>query len=90
MCVVLREVRREWAVDILAPLLRDLRATGFGVHPVRSEQPEPTAAIRVCDAAAETISLANEGVSFSMVGTRTDLSRQIKSIREWIAKHKSK
>ena len=86
ICCVLREVRGEWAIDLLAPLLKDRRATGFGIHPVNSSSPDaPTAAIRVCDAAAETISRANETLPFSMIGTRPELDRQIKLIRERIA-----
>ena len=74
---------------MLAPLLTDHRTSGFGTHPVNSSPDAPTATIRLCDSAAETISLANEALPFSMVGTRRQLDLQIKLLRERIADAKS-
>jgi hypothetical protein len=89
MCHVLRKVRGEWAINLLAPLLNDRREANGWTYPVKANENEPRLPIRICDEAAQTIALGvkNEKISFSMVGTHADLDRQIGAIQQWITKN---
>lgn len=81
-CHALREVRPEWATDLLKPLLADQRETDGWTYAVEPNQNEPRLPIRICDEAAETIATADNSFHFDMHGTHADLDRQIKVIQE--------
>lgn len=80
-CHALREVRTEWAVELLAPLLDDRREAEGWTYASTPPENEPRLPIRICDEAAETIAAANKGLPFEMRGNHADLDRQIKVIQ---------
>lgn len=81
---LLRRMRQEWASELLRGSLQDKRESRrrYEVNPGENEDLLP---IRVCDAVAETLALAVDGVEFSMEGTHADLDAQIETIKETIA-----
>jgi hypothetical protein len=80
---VLRQTQPQWAVELLAPALTDKREFGWD-YPLVPGQNEPRRPIRVCDEAAETISMSRPDLKFVMAGEHADLDRQIASMRERI------
>jgi hypothetical protein len=80
MCHVLRKARGDWSTGLLAPLLTDKRATGwtYGVYP---GQNKPRLPIRVCDEAAQTISMQFPSLSFRLAGNHRDLDRKIETMQ---------
>ena len=88
VCHALREVRREWAAGLLAPLLSDRREADGWSYAVNPAQNEPRLPIRICDEAAETIAEATRDLSFKMQGTHADLDRQVKVIQDALTKHR--
>jgi hypothetical protein len=81
-CYALRAVRKEWAAELLAPLLDDRREADGWTYAVNPTENEPRLPIRICDEAAETIAGANKDLSLEMQRTHADLDRQIKVIRD--------
>ena len=79
MAKVLQTTQRQWAVELLAPALTDKRECGeeYALIP---GQNEPRRQIRICDEAAETISLSRPALKFKMAGEHSDLDRQILEI----------
>jgi hypothetical protein len=77
---VLRKTRSEWAVELLFPALTDKREFGW-TYAVVPGQNEPRRSIRVCDEAAETISLSRPDVPFNLAGEHEELDRQIATMR---------
>ena len=80
MAHVLRKTRSEWAVELLSPALTDKREFGWS-YPAVSGQNEPRRPIRVCDEAAETISLNRRDLPFKLEGEHENLDRQIALMR---------
>jgi hypothetical protein len=69
MARVLHDTRKEWAVELLWPALTDKREVMFFQN------------IRVCDVAAESISLSRPDLPFKMEGDHENLDRQIAIMR---------
>jgi len=82
VCEVLKETKPAWAIELLRPLLRDKRPVGGYSHPVSNADSNASLPIRVCDAAAETLSKNESKLKFSIVGTNEDLDRQIQVIQQ--------
>lgn len=80
-CLALREVRGEWAIDLLAPFLNDRRELDRWTYAVDFAQNERRLPIRICDEAATTIALANEDLKFEMQGDRARLDFQIQAMQ---------
>jgi hypothetical protein len=80
MSQALRKTQRQWAVELLAPALVDKREFGW-TYALVPGQNEPRRPIRVCDEAAETISLSRPDLPFTMAGEHADLDRQIAAMR---------
>jgi hypothetical protein len=85
MIHVLRETRKDLAVELLAPALNDKREFGWSYALVKGQN-EPRRPIRICDEAAETISMSRPEMPFKMEGEHKDLDRQISVMRELIEK----
>jgi hypothetical protein len=81
---VLRETRREWATELLAQALTDKREFGWSYALVPGQN-EPRRSIRVCDEAAETISMSRPELTFKMAGEHEDLDRQITAMQTRIS-----
>jgi hypothetical protein len=82
VCEALKETRGEWDQEFLWPMLSDKRPSKGYSHPVKRNADEPRRTIRVCDAAAEKISLHRKDVKFVMVGTEQELDHQIRQMRK--------
>jgi hypothetical protein len=80
MAQVLRRTRSEWAAELLSPALTNKRDFGW-TYAVVPDQNEPRRPIRVCDEAAETISLSRPELPFKLAGEHEDLDRQIAAMR---------
>jgi len=80
MAHVLRKTRSDWAAELLSPALKDKREFGW-TYALVPGQNDPRRAIRVCDEAAETISLSRPDISFKLEGEHENLDRQISTIR---------
>jgi hypothetical protein len=87
MAMALRKSRCEWAVDLLKPALEDRRDSGW-TYALVAGQNEPRRQIRVCDEAAETISMCRRDLHFEMSGEHENLDRQIALIRQKIETEK--
>jgi hypothetical protein len=87
VCLVLRELKAEWATDVLSPLLADKRTWGWE-YAVEAGKDEPRLPIRVCDEAAITLCQHNPTLQFAQVGQHADLDKQIELIRANLAKRK--
>jgi hypothetical protein len=87
MCRVLAEVRGEWSIDLLAPLLVDTRPAEGWTYAVDPDQNEPRLPIRICDEAADTIARNFPKLSFKMQGEHKDLDAQIQRMSEKISRH---
>jgi hypothetical protein len=88
MCHVLRETNGEWAIEFLSPMLAD-KSTGYaGVYAVILHQWEATLPVRLCDAAADTLSFLHPELKFEMAGEHRDLDRQIDGMRKQIAQRR--
>jgi hypothetical protein len=85
VCYVFRDLRREWDIDVLAPLLKDRRPAGWDYR-VDPKQSEPRLPARVCDEAAEALAMNHRDLPFKMAGTHEDLDRQIEAMRERLSK----
>jgi hypothetical protein len=83
MAKVLQETQQRWAAELLLPALTDKREFGWDYSLVPGQN-EPRRPIRVCDEAAETISLSRPDLKFVMAGEHADLDRQIAIMRERI------
>lgn len=86
MIHVLRKTRKDWATELLAPALKDKREFGWSYAVVKGQN-EPRLPIRICDEAAETISMSRPDLSFKMEGEHKDLDKQIKLMQERIDKN---
>lgn len=80
MAHVLRQVRSQSAVEFLSPALKDKREFGWDYALVPGHN-EPRRPIRVCDEAAETISLRQPDLPFKLEGEHEHLDRQIAAMR---------
>ena len=80
MAQVLRKTRSEWAAELLSPALLDKREFGW-TYALVLGQNEPRRQIRVCDEAAETISLSRPDLPFKLAGEHEELDRQIATMR---------
>jgi hypothetical protein len=88
MCWVLAEVRGDLSVDLLGPLLEDVRPAFDGwTYAVVPEQDQPRLPMRICDKAAETIAKNFPKLKFTMAGQYEDMDRQIQKMRDQIAHH---
>ena len=87
MAKVLQETQQQWAAELLLPALTDKREFGWD-YPLVPGQNEPRRLIRVCDEAAETISMSRPDLKFVMAGEHADLDRQIAVMRERIQRGK--
>ena len=87
MAKVLQETQQQWAAELLLPALTDKREFGWD-YPLVLGQNEPRRLIRVCDEAAETISMSRPDLKFVMAGEHADLDRQIAVMRERIQRGK--
>lgn len=81
VCNALEKTRGEWDREFLWPMLVDKRVSMGNYHSIRPDTNNPALLIRVCDAAAEVISKHRKELSFTMVGTKKELDRQIQQIR---------
>jgi hypothetical protein len=88
MCKVLQVTKKEWASELLAPLLADRRAVAGYTHLASRTNRNNTVPIRVCDAAAQTLSQHYPELMFEMIGTDQELDRQIQVIRAQLARKK--
>lgn len=84
MCHVFRETCGHWDIDLLAPLLIDKRAAEGWTYAVYPYKNEPRLPIRICDEAAETISMNHTNMPFQMEGNHDNLDRQIAAMRAQI------
>jgi hypothetical protein len=82
VCQALQVAREDWSVELLGPLLDDRRPVGGYAHPASKDDRENRVEIRVCDAAAETLSRRRPGLRFEMIGTEKELDGQIRALRE--------
>jgi hypothetical protein len=87
LCSAVR-VRPEWAVEFLTPLLEDKREERMWYQKVAGND-EDRPAIRICDDAAQAISLSRPDLPFVLHGTHENLDRQIAVMKERIAETSS-
>lgn len=87
MIHALRKTGSEWAVELLSPALADKREFG-GSYALKPGQDEPRRPLRICDEAAETISLSRPELSFRLAGEHEELDRQIAAMRARIKSSK--
>jgi hypothetical protein len=85
--MVLEEVNRHWAIDLLVPLLDDKRPAEGWTYAVTPGQNEPRLPIRVCDEAATTIAKDFPKLTFKMAGQHEDLDRQILKMKDQVERH---
>jgi len=64
--------------------LDDKRTFGWN-YAVNPKENEPRLPIRVCDEAAETLSMNSKGLKFVMEGSHDNLDRQIAVMRQKIS-----
>jgi hypothetical protein len=88
VCQLLLGLHADWSVELLVPFLDDKRPVGGYAHPASADATENSVLIRVCDAAAETLSRTRPGLTFTMVGTARELDRQVDVIRKQLARPK--
>jgi hypothetical protein len=88
VCQVLEVTNRDWSVELLLPFLDDKRSVGGYSHATSKDDSAKRVAIRVCDGAAETLSRNHPELKFTMIGTEQELDRQIKAMREHLARPK--
>lgn len=81
VCLVLREQKVAWDVSLLLPMLADVRTFGWD-YPVVAAQDQPRLPVRVCDAAAVTLSQHHANLKFAQVGDYKELDRQIAVMRK--------
>jgi hypothetical protein len=86
VCQALQCTKDDWSIDLLGHLLDDKRPVGGYTHPASKNDRENGVKIRVCDAAAETLSRRHPRLTFEMVGTDQELDRQIRVMRELLAR----
>jgi hypothetical protein len=73
------------AIDVLAPILTDRRPADGWTYPVEPGKSEPRLPIRLCDEAAQALSLRNPDLlHFELFGTHDRLDRQIEGMRRAI------
>jgi hypothetical protein len=77
MCHVLRQVRREWAAELLAEFLTDRREIGRWTYAVDPDDSERRLPLRICDEAAVTIAAVNEQLEFNIQGSHADMNERI-------------
>jgi hypothetical protein len=68
----------------LTPFLLDRRPLGLATYAIVPGSDKPKLSIRLCDKAAETISLHYPDLPFRLAGTHADLDRQIKAMQDRI------
>jgi hypothetical protein len=88
VCQALQKTTQDWSVELLGPLLDDKRTVGGYAHPASKDDRENRVEIRVCDAAAETLSCRRPALKFEMIGTDKELDRQIRVIKEQLARER--
>ncbi len=86
MCYALREVRGEWAVELLETLLSDRRKADGLEYNVSTKRRLP---IRICDEAADSIARNDHHLRFAFKGTHKNLDRQIQMMQRQIARKQS-
>jgi hypothetical protein len=86
VCQALLAAKEDWSAELLGPLLDDRRPVGVYGHPASKDERENRVDIRVCDAAAETLSRRHPDLRFEMIGTDHELDRQIQAIGEQLAR----
>ncbi|MDB6024860.1 MAG: hypothetical protein JWM68_1083 [Verrucomicrobiales bacterium] len=84
MSQVLRKTQGEWSIDLLKRLLNDKRPADGWTYAVIPHQNEPRLPIRICDEAAETISMNFPKLTFKMEGSHEQLDQQIEKMRRQI------
>ena len=67
-------------MEFLSPALKDKHEFGWD-YPLVPGQNEPRRPIRICDEAAETISLSRPDLPFKLEGEHENLDRQIAAMR---------
>jgi hypothetical protein len=87
VCLVLREVKVGWDIDLLRPLLNDKRTCGW-TYAVEPGKNEPRQAIRVCDEAAVTLAHSHGELKFAQAGNHADLDKQITVMQDQLARKK--
>lgn len=88
VCQVLQKTNREQSAELLRPFLTDRRPISGYSHVVSKGDNEHSIPIRVCDAAADTLSQNYREFAFDIVGTPQDLDRQIDVVRRRLATDK--
>jgi hypothetical protein len=89
VCEVLRITNQESSIELLAPFLEDKRRLEPRSHQASERNSDLRQVItRVCDAAAETLSLNHPELKFKMIGTERELDEQIRILREQLARRK--
>lgn len=89
VCGVLEKVKLPWDIELLGPLLEDQRESD-GTYLVEEARPGqftlipdgPRLPLRVCDAAARTLSRNHPELKFTLRGQHADLDKQIAVMRE--------
>ena len=89
VCQAILESKANWCVDLLTSLLDDKRPVGGYNHAAAGGDQEWRVPIRVCDAAAQSLSSVRRELKFTMVGTEKDLDRQIQVIRQQLSRAQS-
>jgi HEAT repeat protein len=79
VCRVLEELKSDWSLEFLTPMLTDKRVGDWG-----------NKSTRLCDTAAEAIAEIYPDLKFDSKGTYEELDKRIEQLREQIAKKKQK
>jgi hypothetical protein len=79
VCVTLRNTNLPWDIELLLPMLSDTRTFGwtYAVAPSANDPNQARLQIRVCDAAAVTLSQNHPELTFTQTGQYADLDKQI-------------
>lgn len=87
ICLVFREVKVPWDVDVLGPLLTDTR-DGYMNYAVEPGKNDKLLSTRICDDAATALSMHHPELKFTLAGTHADLDKQLTAMREQLSRKK--
>jgi hypothetical protein len=85
VCLALAEAKPPWDSELLGPLLADKRPMDWTYEPGKGRSRLP---LRVCDAAASTLSKNHPELKFTLAGGHADLDKQIAVIQERLGRGK--
>jgi hypothetical protein len=87
VCLLFREVKVAWDVEVLGPLLTDTR-DGYMNYAVVPGKNDKLLSTRICDDAAAALSMNHPELKFTLAGTHADLDTQIVVIRKQLTREK--